>query len=274
MNLSGRTVTITGAASGIGRAMALRFAEEGAAGVVVADLDAAGAGRVADEIERRGGAGLPVGCDVTRPGEVGDLIARAQDAFGPVDLFCANAGVGGGAGLETPDGMWDLAFDVNVRSHIAAARVLVPGWVERGHGYFLSTASAAGLLNLVGSAPYAVTKHAAVAFAEWLAFTYGDRGVRVSCLCPMGVRTKLLEDGMAEPGEAGAGLRLSNPTDRLLDPNQVADSVVEGLADERFLILPHAEVSDLVRGKASDPEAWLAGMRGMQAAVAAAATGI
>jgi NAD(P)-dependent dehydrogenase (short-subunit alcohol dehydrogenase family) len=271
MRLAGGVATITGAASGIGRAMALRFAEEGAAGVVVADLDGAGAAMVADEIQRRGGAALAVGCDVTRPDELAELIARAEAAYGPIDLFCANAGIGGGSGLETSDDMWDAAFDVNVRSHIAAARLLVPAWVERGGGYFLSTASAAGLLNLVGSAPYAVTKHAAVAFAEWLAFTYGDRGVRVSCLCPMGVRTKLLEDGMAEPGEAGAGLRLSNPVDRLLDPDEVADSVVEGLADGRFLILPHAEVSDMVRGKAADPEAWIVAMRGMHAAVSAAA---
>jgi NAD(P)-dependent dehydrogenase (short-subunit alcohol dehydrogenase family) len=239
--------------------------------VVVSDLAGEGAATVVEEIRRRGGSGLAVACDVTQPDEVAHLIARAEVVYGSIDLFCANAGVGGGAGLETADDMWDLAFDVNVRSHIAAARLLVPGWVERGGGYFLSTASAAGLLNLVGSAPYAVTKHAAVAFAEWLAFTYGDRGVRVSCLCPMGVRTKLLEDGMAEPGEAGAGLRLSNPADRLLDPHEVADAVVDGVADESFLILPHAEVRDLVRGKAADIDAWLAAMRGMQAAVAAAA---
>src|SRR5439155_17491430 len=132
---------------------------------------------------------LAVTTDVTSSDQLEALIAAGEDAFGPVDLFCANAGVAGGTGLETPDELWDLAFDVNVRSHITAARLLVPGWVERGEGYFLSTASAAGLLSVIGSAPYMVTKHAAVAFAEWLAFTYGDRGIGVSCVCPMAVRT-------------------------------------------------------------------------------------
>jgi NAD(P)-dependent dehydrogenase (short-subunit alcohol dehydrogenase family) len=266
MELHDKVVVITGAASGIGRAMALRFAEEGARGVVVSDIDPDGAAAVAAELEQ----GLAVACDVADQAQMADLIERSEAAFGPIDLFCANAGVGGGTDLDTPDEQWDAAFDVNVRSHIVAARLLVPGWVERGGGYFLSTASAAGLLGVIGSAPYPVTKHAAVAFAEWLAITYGDRGVRVSCLCPMGVRTQLLEDGMALPGEAGAGLRLTNAAGPLLDPAEVADAAVAGLADERFLILPHPEVQDFVLGKAADREGWLARMRGLRAQAAAA----
>src|SRR3954451_11536626 len=177
MELSGKVVAVTGGASGIGRALARRFAAEGARGVAVADLDEAGAGAVAAEI---GEAALAIGCDVAEDEQVGQLIDRTEEAFGPIDLFCANAGVGQGTGLDTPDEVWDLALGVNVRARVFAARRLVPGWLERGEGYFLSTASAAGLLTQIGSAPYAVTKHAAVAFAEWLAVTYGDRGIRVS----------------------------------------------------------------------------------------------
>jgi NAD(P)-dependent dehydrogenase (short-subunit alcohol dehydrogenase family) len=265
MELHDKVVVITGGASGIGRAMAERFAAEGAGGVVVADLDLAGATAVAERI-----SGFAVAVDVTRHDQLAQLIARTEDAFGRIDLFCANAGAAGGDDLDTPEAVWDLCFDVNVRSHVAAARLLVPGWVERGDGYFLSTASAAGLLGVVGSPVYPVTKHAAVAFAEWLAFTYGDRGVKVSCLCPMGVRTPFLETGFAQPGEAGAGLRLSNAAGELLDPAEVADAVVEGLRDERFLILPHPHVADMVRFKASDREAWLRAMRGLRAQAAAA----
>jgi NAD(P)-dependent dehydrogenase (short-subunit alcohol dehydrogenase family) len=270
MELDDRVVAITGAASGIGRAMALRFAKEGAR-VVVSDLDLDGAEAVSEEIsEHSRDAALAVGCDVTDPAQVAGLIGRGEAAFGPIDLFCANAGVGGGTGLDTADADWDMAFGVNVRAHITAARLLVPGWVERGEGYFLSTASAAGLLGIIGSAPYAVTKHAAVAFAEWLAITYGDRGVRVSCLCPMAVRTKLLEDGLATAGEAGLGLRIATAAGRLLDPAEVADAVVAGIAEERFLILPHPEVHALLQRKVADPDAWFAGMQAARASGAVA----
>jgi NAD(P)-dependent dehydrogenase (short-subunit alcohol dehydrogenase family) len=239
--------------------MALRFARDGARGVVVADLNHEAASAVAAEI---GASALAVGCDVADGDQIADLIEAAEVRFGEIDLFCANAGIGGGTGLEdTSDEQWDRAFDVNVRAHVTAARLLVPGWIERGGGYFLSTASAAGLLSVIGSAPYAVTKHAAVAFAEWLAITYGDRGVRVSCLCPMAVDTPLLADGLAQDGEAGAGLRIVTGAGALLAPDDVADAVLAGLADESFLILPHPEVQQMYSSKAADHGAWIAAMQ-------------
>jgi NAD(P)-dependent dehydrogenase (short-subunit alcohol dehydrogenase family) len=257
MELTNKAVVVTGAASGIGRALARRFADEGARGVVVADLDAHGAQAVAGEI-----GGLGVACDVADARQVADLVARSEDAFGPVDLFCANAGVAIGSDEAAPDAEWDLAFAVNVRAHVYAARALIPAWLERREGYFLTTASAAGLLTQIGSAPYAVTKHAAVAFAEWLAITYGDRGIRVSCLCPMGVRTPMTEGGdLATKTVATAGA--------MLEPDEVAQAVVEGLRDERFLILPHPEVMTFLQRKVDDHERWLAGMRRLQARVGA-----
>jgi len=257
MNLSDKVVVVTGGASGIGRALARRFADEGARGVVVADLDGDGAQAVADEI-----GGLGVACDVAVEAQVADLVARAARAFGPVDLFCANAGVAVGADEAAPDAEWDLALAVNVKAHIYAARALLPAWLERGEGYFLSTASAAGLLTQIGSAPYAVSKHAAVAFAEWLSVTYGDRGIRVSCLCPMGVKTAMTAgDGLATDIVATAGT--------MLEPEEVAAAVVEGLRSERFLILPHPEVRTFFARKADDYDRWLAGMRRLQARVSA-----
>jgi NAD(P)-dependent dehydrogenase (short-subunit alcohol dehydrogenase family) len=260
MELADRVVVVTGGASGIGRALAQRLAQEGARGVVVADLDLAGARVVASAI---GPQALAVGCDVAIEAQVAALVARAEEAFGPVDLFCANAGVAVGTDLDTPAADWDLAFAVNVRAHVHAARALMPGWLARGEGYFLATASAAGLLTQIGSAPYAVSKHAAVAFAEWLSVTYGDRGVRVSCLCPMGVRTPMTEgDDLATDVVAAAG--------DMLEPDEVADAVVEGLRAERFLILPHPEVLTFFRHKADDYDRWLAGMRRLQARLASA----
>jgi NAD(P)-dependent dehydrogenase (short-subunit alcohol dehydrogenase family) len=267
MELKDRVAVVTGGASGIGRAMALRFADEGASGVVVADLDGAGAADVAEQIGPRG---LGVGCDVSDDAQVADLLERAEDAYGPIDLFCANAGIGAGVDLDTPDAVWDAVFDVNVRSHILAARRLVPGWVQRGEGAWVTTASAAGLLTQIGSAPYAVTKHAAVAFAEWLAVTYGDRGVQVACLCPMGVNTKMVQAGLAAEGEEGLGVRVVAAAGEILEPEQVADDVVAALADGRFLITPHPEVLTYFRYKAADYDRWLAGMRRLQATVSAA----
>jgi len=256
MELGEKVAVVTGGASGIGRALAQRFAEEGARGVVVADLDGDGAERVAAEI---GEAALAFACDVADPAHADKLIGAAESAFGAVDLFCANAGAAVGADLATP-AEWDLAFGVNIRAHITAAERLLPGWLERGNGYFLATASAAGLVTQIGSAPYAVTKHAAVAFAEWLSVTYGDRGVGVSCLCPMGVKTAMTA------GE-NVALRTVAAAGEMLEPEAVADAVVEGLRAGRFLILPHPEVLEFFRRKGMDYDRWLAGMRRLQARV-------
>jgi NAD(P)-dependent dehydrogenase (short-subunit alcohol dehydrogenase family) len=264
MELSGKVVVVTGGASGIGRALARRFAQEGARGIAVADLDGHGARGVAAEI---GQTAVGVSSDVSREDQVEDLIAQAESAFGPVDVFCANAGVGQGTGLDTPDEVWDQAFGVNVRAHVLAARLLVPGWLERGEGYFLSTASAAGLLTQIGSAPYSVTKHAAVAFAEWLAVTYGSRGIGVSCLCPMGVNTNMLNAGLDAADREGLGARVVAAAGDVLEPEDVAEAVVEGIRAGRFLILPHPEVLEFFRRKGSDYDRWIAGMQRLQAHV-------
>jgi NAD(P)-dependent dehydrogenase (short-subunit alcohol dehydrogenase family) len=262
MDVAGKVVVITGGASGIGRALAYRFADEGAAGIVVADLDQEGATDVATDLD----SAIAVGCDVADPRHADVLVSAAEQAFGPVDLFCANAGVAVGVDMANPAD-WDLAFNVNVRAHIAAAERLLGGWLERGSGYFLATASAAGIASQIGSAPYAVTKHAAVAFAEWLSITYGARGVGVSCLCPMGVNTPLLNDGLG--GEEGLGFRVVAAAAPVLEPDDVAQAVVEGIAEERFLILPHGEVLDFFQRKAADYDRWLAGMRRLQERVQA-----
>jgi NAD(P)-dependent dehydrogenase (short-subunit alcohol dehydrogenase family) len=267
MEVTGKVAVVTGGASGIGRALAQRFAADGARGVVVADLDGDGAEAVAAGI---GAAAIGVGCDVSDEAAVGELIDRASSELGPVDLFCANAGVGDGTDLDTPDAMWDLAFDVNVRAHVLAARRLVPEWVERGEGYWLTTASAAGLLTQIGNVPYSVTKHAAVGFAEWLSVTYGDRGVRVSCLCPMGVNTGMLQEGLSRSGQEGLGTRVVAAAGEVLEPEHVAGVVVDALREERFLVLPHPEVLDFLRRKGADYDRWLAGMRRLQAQVTAA----
>jgi NAD(P)-dependent dehydrogenase (short-subunit alcohol dehydrogenase family) len=266
MELAGKVVVVTGAASGIGAAMARRFAAEGAAGVVVADRDAIGAARVASEINARGQKALAAPMNVTVEAEVVGVISRAEQQFGPVDLFCANAGVASGSDLSATDDEWSASFDVNVMAHVYAARHLVPGWVARGEGYFLATASAAGLITQIGSAPYAVSKHAAIAFAEWLSVTYGVHGVRVSCLCPMGVNTPMLTatDGTAVPSTGAAVVRA---TGMVLEPAEVASIVVDGLRAEQFLILPHPEVLTYFQRKASDYDRWLAGMRRLQARV-------
>ena len=256
MEVRDHVVVVTGAASGIGRALALRFARDGARGVVVADRDAAGAERVAGEIGVRA---IAVACDVADPGHGRALVAAAQEAFGPVDLFCANAGVAIGEGFGDADEL-ARSMAINWGAHVHAAQALLPGWLDRGRGYLLVTASAAGLLSQIGSMPYAVSKHAAVAFAEWLSITYGDRGIGVSCLCPMGVRTPLFEGGgSASDAVAAAGA--------ILDPDDVAGIVVDGLRAERFLILPHPEVAEFARRKADDRDRWLSGMRRLQAAI-------
>jgi NAD(P)-dependent dehydrogenase (short-subunit alcohol dehydrogenase family) len=257
MELRDKVVVVTGGAGGIGSALCRRFAAEGARGIVVADLAAAGPDRVATEI---GAQAVAVPTDVSVEADVAALVERSIDAFGPVDLFCSNAGIGIGGGVDTPNGEWQRIWDINLMAHVYAARHVLPGMLARGEGYLLNTASAAGLLTQLGSAPYSVTKHAAVALAEWLAITHGDAGIKVSCLCPQGVRTPMLLQGIGQ--QAGSAVLASGA---MIEPEQLADAVVEGLRDERFLILPHPEVAEYMRRKATDPDRWLAGMRKLQA---------
>jgi len=252
MRLEGKCVVVTGAASGIGAALARRFAAEGARGVVVADVQA----EALEAVARESGNGLAVPCDVTDESQIRTLVDAAEARFGPIDLFCSNAGIVVPGGVDASDEIWRRSIDVNVMAHVYAARIMVPRMVERGEGYLLQTASAAGLLTQIGSAPYSVTKHAALALAEWLAITFGDQGVKVSVLAPQAVRTAMTM-GIPNGGVAGV--------DGMLEPDTVADAVVRGLASEAFLILPHPEVLEYFRRKASDYDRWLAGMKRLQA---------
>jgi NAD(P)-dependent dehydrogenase (short-subunit alcohol dehydrogenase family) len=251
MKVQGSSVVVTGAASGIGAALARRFAAEGARAVTVADIQEAALTGIAGEI-----GALAVGCDVTREADVLALVEAAVAAHGPIDLFCSNAGIVVPGGEDATDADWERSIGVNVMAHVYAARAVVPAMLERGEGYLLNTASAAGLLTQIGSAPYSVTKHAALAFAEWLSITYGDQGLKVSVLAPQAVRTAMTA-GVPNGGVAGV--------DGMLEPEAVADAVVAGLEREDFLILPHPEVLEYFRRKASDYDRWLRGMRRLQA---------
>ncbi len=262
MQLKERVAVVTGGASGIGRELCRRFAAEGARGVVVADLDAVGAEAVAREI-----GGLAVGTNVAVEAEVQRLVERATAAYGPIDLFCSNAGIAIGAGLGdgesgpfAPDAIWQRSWDVHLMAHVYATRAVLPAMLARGSGYLLNTASAAGLLTDISAHAYSVTKHAAVAFAEWLAITYGERGIRVSCLCPQGVRTAMLDGVTSSVG----GQHL---TAGMIEPEAVAEAVILGLAKEEFLILPHPEVKTYFQRKAGDYDRWIAGMRRMRAKI-------
>ena len=257
VELDGKHVVVTGAARGIGAALARRFHQAGAR-VVVADRE--GLTATVDELAGAVGVRADIG---TEAGNI-ELIRSAEEAFGPIDLFFANAGVGTGGDPMTPDDAWNTAFDINVHAHRWAARHLLPGWLARGEGYFCSTASAAGLLAQIGSAPYSLTKHAAVAFAEWMSITYGDQGVRVSCLCPQGVNTAMLNGSDADAVAAGLGGNVVRLAGVVLEPDDVAAVVHEAIQAERFLILPHPEVAEYMRRKAADPDRWLAGMRKLQ----------
>jgi NAD(P)-dependent dehydrogenase (short-subunit alcohol dehydrogenase family) len=262
MRVDGRVVVITGAAGGIGAALARRFADEGAAGVVLSDLDLEKVVALADEVTTDA---VGVRTDVTVEDEVRALVDTALERYGRVDLFCSNAGITSGAGVEADDAVWQRSWAVNVHAHVYAARAVLPAMLERGEGYLLQTCSAAGLLTAVGDAPYTVTKHAAVGFAEWLSITYGNRGIRVSALCPQGVDTPMLRDGL-DAGHVGA--RVTAASGAVLSPDDVADAVVAGLDAERFLILPHPEVGTYLAHKTKDPDRWLAGMRRLAGGVA------
>ena len=255
MQIQGKVVIVTGGSNGIGRALCLAFAAAGAKAVVVADIDREAGLKVAKEIQDTPGGFAH--CDVSREREVHNLVDSITDTCGQVDIFCSNAGVGTGGGPEAPDSDWKRSWDVNVMAHIYAARAVLPQMLERQEGYLVQTVSAAGLLTQIGSAPYSVTKHAAMSFAEWLSITYGDRGIRVSALCPMGVRTQML----AKAQFAGGAFLL----DTAIEPEQAAAETIKVIGEERFLILPHPDVAKFFLQKAGDYDRWLRGMRRLQA---------
>lgn len=248
MTVGGRVIVVTGGAHGIGAALARRFAAEGARAVVVADIDGQNAQKLAAEI-----GGFAVRVDVTHEADVRRLVEETIQRFGAIDLFCSNAGIVIDGGVNTSDADWKRILDVNVMAHIYAARAVLPGMLARGEGYLLQTVSAAGLLTSIGSAPYAVTKHAALALAEWIAITHGDEGIKVSVICPQGVRTNML---------------MNDPQNFLIEGSvsaeEVAEAAIRGIAEERFLILPHPEVAEYFRRKAQDYDRWLRGMRRLQ----------
>ena len=269
MDISGRVVVVTGGAAGIGRALCRSFAAAGALGVVVADVDGAGAEKVAASLVSEGRSAIAVRCDVADESDVIALVAAAEEAYGPVDIFCANAGIVVPGGVEVLDPEWDRIWKINVQSHIYAARAVLPSMLARGEGYLIHTASAAGLLTQLGSAPYAVTKHATVALAEWLSITHGDAGLKVSCLCPQGVWTAMTGAGDDEEDAAsdnlGRDFAVSTAgRDGMMLPAEVAQIVMEAVADERFLILPHPVVAEYEQRRAGDRERWLRGMRKVQ----------
>jgi len=253
MELRDSHVVVTGAAGGIGSAVARRFAAEGARAVVVADVDEAGARKVADEIGHDAAQ-----VDVRQQDSIKALVDRATETHGPIDLFFSNAGVAGPAGgPEGDDDAWQATWEINTMAHVWAARAVLPGMIERGEGYLVSTASAAGLLTQVDALAYSATKHAAVAVAEWLAINYRDAGIRVSCVCPQAVRTPMLDVA----AEGSAGMRSMAAGGAILEPEDVAEAVVQGIREERFLILPHPEVARYMQHKANDPDRWLERMR-------------
>jgi NAD(P)-dependent dehydrogenase (short-subunit alcohol dehydrogenase family) len=257
MEIADRVVVVTGGAHGIGRALARRFATAGAETVIVADIDGDAAWTVAREI-----GGMAIRCDVSVEADVAQLVEKVHIAKGRIDLFCSNAGIAVGGGPEAENADWQRIWDVNVMAHVYVARHALPSMLARKEGYILGTVSAAGLLNHVFAAPYGVTKAAALSFFEWLSIAHGDEGIRVSCLCPQGVKTDMLA------AERRTGLDFL--TDAALEPDQVAEIVLQGVRDEKFLILPHPEVAEYFARKATDYDRWLKGMRRLRANIVAA----
>lgn len=246
MDVKDKIAVVTGAAGGIGRALAQALAAAGAKKVVCADVDEAGAQATAAPID-----GVARRVDVASEADIQALVEETEAQVGPIDLFCSNAGIITPGGPEVDNASWQRIWDINVMAHVLAARHVVPRMIARGGGYLLNTASAAGLLSQVGSAPYAVTKHAAVGLAEWLALTYGDDGIKVSVLCPQAVRTNMTrghEDGVAS-------------INGMLEPEAVAQACLKTIADETFLVLPHPEVLQYMRNKTDNYDRWLGGMR-------------
>jgi NAD(P)-dependent dehydrogenase (short-subunit alcohol dehydrogenase family) len=251
VEVSGKNIVVTGGANGIGRALCESFAREGAAHIMVVDLDEANAKKVAADV---GGASRRV--DVSSREQIESLVRHVEAEAGPIDLFVSNAGILIEGGIEVGVEAWDQIWGINVMAHVHAAHAVLPSMLERGEGYLLNTCSAAGLLSQIGSAPYAVTKHAAVAFAEWISITYGDRGIKVSALCPQAVRTHM-SDAFENGGVAGV--------DGMIEPDELADVTIEGLREENFLILPHEVVRTYYQRKGQDIDRWLKGMRRLQA---------
>src|SRR5579864_4261535 len=257
MELTGRVIVVTGAGRGIGRALVRRFATEAPKALIAADIDPAGIRSVASEV---GGDAVP--CDVTDESDVVRLVKQTETSHGRIDVFCSNAGIAVAGGPEASDADWQRIWEVNVLSHVYVARHVLPGMVSRGDGYILGTVSAAGLLNHVFAAPYGTTKAAALSFFEWLAIAHGDAGIRVSCLCPQGVKTDMLA--------AERRLGLEFLTANALEPETVAEAVVLGIRSERFLILPHPEVGEYFRRKAEDYDRWIRGMRRLREGILSA----
>ncbi len=262
MEIRNRVVVVTGAGSGIGRALCLAFAEAGAAGVACVDLSSSQARVTAELVEAQGLRAVALAADVARETDVLGVVRRTTGEFGQVDIFCSNAGLGTAGGVETLDSEWQRFFDVNVMAHVYAARAVLPQMLARGEGYLVNTASAAGLLTNLGAVTYSVTKHAAVALAEWLAITHGDAGIRVSCFCPQGVDTPMLR-GVGNVGD-GLAKRAVAISGGIITPEQAAAALLDGVRQERFLILTHPEVRRYMERRAADTDRWIAGMRRMQ----------
>jgi len=255
MEIQEKVVVVTGGASGIGAALAARFAAEGAGAVVVADIDDEGASLVASKI-----GGEAIHLDVASDAETATVVSYVEQTYGRIDILCLNAGIATGGSIDTPNDAWKRTWDINVMAHVYATRYVLPGMIERGEGYIVTTASAAGLLTNIGAAPYSVTKHAAVALAEWLAVTYGDKGIGVSCLCPQFVDTPLLDAFADYDDEMRAWVK-----GIAISAEQVAEDVMAAIRSETFLILPHPEVLDYFQNKATDYDRWISGMQKLQA---------